>query len=135
VGFEVSIPQLFTPPERDQVMGRIAVTKSGERQGHATVSYKHEMLAGALTKKARLPYRARLPARLMEEFDGWVRHDRVEFLFVLTGTIRLYTEFDEPTEMRRGDSAYYNAAMGHNVVSTSQKDAMMLWVTAIGNAG
>jgi hypothetical protein len=44
VGFEVSIPQLFTPPERDQVMGRIAVTKSGERQGHATVSYKHEML-------------------------------------------------------------------------------------------
>jgi mannose-6-phosphate isomerase-like protein (cupin superfamily) len=71
----------------------------------------------------------------MEEFDGWVRHDRVEFLFVLTGTIRLYTEFDEPTEMRRGDSAYYNAAMGHNVVSTSQKDAMMLWVTAIGNAG
>jgi len=37
--------------------------------------------------------------------------------------------------MRRGDSAYRDAAMGHNVDSTSHEDAMMLWVTTIGNAG
>lgn len=64
-----------------------------------------------------------------------MRHGGEEFLFVLIGKIRIYAEFYEPTEMRRGDSAYYDAAMGHNVVSTSQEDAMMLWVTAIGNAG
>lgn len=49
VGFEVSVSQLFTPPERDQVMGRIVVTKSGEGRGHATITYKHEMLGGTLT--------------------------------------------------------------------------------------
>ena len=134
-GLEVSVSPLFMPPERDQAMGRIGVTNSGEGQGYATVTYKHEMLAFAPTIKARLPYRARIRARLMEEFYGWVSHDCEEFLFVLTGTLWLYTEFYEPTEMRRGDSAYRDAAMGHNVVSTSQEDAMMLWVTTIGNAG
>jgi hypothetical protein len=32
--------------------------------------------------------------------------------------------------MSRGDSAYYDAAMGHNVVSISDDDATILWVTS-----
>jgi quercetin dioxygenase-like cupin family protein len=88
-------------------------------------------LAESLVKKKMLPYRARIRARNIEEFDGWVRHDGEEFLLVLTGVIRLYTEFYEPTEMRRGDSAYYDAAMGHNVISVSPEDATILWVTAL----
>jgi hypothetical protein len=33
--------------------------------------------------------------------------------------------------MRRGDTAYYDASMGHNVVSLSDEDATILWVTAL----
>ncbi len=131
VGLDISIPQLFTPPEREQVNGRLAVTRSDEGMNHPTATYEHEMLANALTKKAMLPYRARVRARDMDEFDGWVRHDGEEFLYVLTGVIRLYTEFYEPFEMRRGDSAYYDATMGHNVISVSDDDAMILWVTSL----
>ncbi|WP_420838961.1 helix-turn-helix domain-containing protein [Aliiroseovarius subalbicans] len=131
VGLEISVPQLFTAPKAAQVSGRMAVTKSGEGAAHATTTYEHEMLAGALTKKAMLPYRARVRARSFDEFDGWVRHDGEEFLYVLTGAIRLITEFYEPVEMRRGDSAYYDASMGHNVVSTSDEDATILWVTSL----
>ena len=89
------------------------------------------MLAGALTNKAMLPYRSRVRARSVEEFDGWVRHEGEEFLLVLTGVVRLYTEFYEPIEMARGDSAYYDATMGHNVISVSQDDATILWVTSM----
>ena len=96
-----------------------------------TATYEHELLAGALTKKAMLPYRARIRARRFEEFDGWVRHDGEEFLYVLTGIVRLLTEFYEPVELRRGDSAYYDATMGHNVVSVSDDDATILWVTSL----
>jgi transcriptional regulator with XRE-family HTH domain len=131
VGLEISVPQLFTPPMRDQVNGRMAVTRSGAGQGHATATYEHELLAEALTKKQMLPYRARIRARSMGEFDGWVRHDGEEFLYVLTGVVRLFTEFYEPIEMRRGDSAYYDASMGHNVVSVSDEDATILWVTSL----
>ncbi|SFQ54852.1 Transcriptional regulator, contains XRE-family HTH domain [Roseivivax halotolerans] len=130
-GLEISVPQLFTPPKRGQVNGRLATTKAGQGAPQATVTYEHELLAETLTKKAMLPYRARIRARRMEEFDGWVRHDGEEFLYVLTGVVRLYTEFYEPIEMRRGDSAYYDATMGHNVVSVSEDDATILWVTSL----
>lgn len=130
-GLEISVPQLFTPPQRDQVIGRMAVTRVGDGTAHATATYEHELLAETLTKKQMLPYRARVRARSMDEFDGWVRHDGEEFLYVLTGVVRLYTEFYEPVEMRRGDSAYYDGSMGHNVVSVSDEDATILWVTSL----
>ncbi|WP_443069348.1 helix-turn-helix domain-containing protein [Sulfitobacter sp. EhC04] len=130
-GLEISVPQLFTPPAAEKINGRMAVTKSGEGAAKATTTYEHELLGETLRKKQMLPYRARIRARTMEEFDGWVRHDGEEFLYVLTGVIMLYTEFYEPVEMRRGDSAYYDATMGHNVVSTSAEDATILWVTSL----
>jgi hypothetical protein len=45
--------------------------------------------------------------------------------------VRLYTEFYEPVDLRRGDSAYYDASMGHNVISLSEEDATILWVTSL----
>lgn len=131
VGLEISVPQLFTPPAAEKINGRMAITKSGEGSAKATTTYEHELLGDALLKKQMLPYRARIRARSMEEFDGWVRHDGEEFLYVLTGVIMLYTEFYEPVELRRGDSAYYDATMGHNVVSVSAEDATILWVTSL----
>ena len=130
-GLAISVPQLFTPPSKAQVNGRMAVTKAGEGQAQATVTYEHELLAGSLSRKQMLPYRATIRARSFDEFSGWVRHDGEEFLFVLTGVVRLYTEFYEPVDLRRGDSAYYDAAMGHNVVSLSDEDATILWVTSL----
>ncbi|NOD46417.1 MULTISPECIES: helix-turn-helix domain-containing protein [unclassified Ruegeria] len=131
IGLEISVPQLFTPPQRNQVIGRMAVTRSGDGAAHATATYEHELLAETLTKKHMLPYRARVRARSMEEFEGWVRHDGEEFMYVLTGVVRLFTEFYEPVEMRRGDSAYYDGSMGHNVISVSDEDATILWVTSL----
>ncbi len=130
-GLGISVPQLFTPPTKGQVMGRRSVTRMGEGVAHPTTTYEHEMLAHELTTKKMLPYRAQVRARSFDEFEGWVRHDGEEFLFVLTGTIRLFTEFYEPVEMRRGDSVYYDASMGHNVISTSPEDATILWVTSL----
>src|SRR6056297_3663613 len=131
LGLEISVPQLFTPPQRDRISGRMAVTKAGDGAHHATTTYEHELLGEALSKKRMLPYRARIRARSVDEFDGWVRHDGEEFLYVLTGVIRLFTEFYEAIEMRRGDRAYYDGTMGHNVVSVSDEDATILWVTSL----
>ena len=90
-----------------------------------------QILVVTFTRAATAELRARVRARSFDEFDGWVRHDGEEFLYVLTGAIRLLTEFYEPVEMRRGDSAYYDASMGHNVISVSDEDATILWVTSL----
>lgn len=132
VGLGISVPQLFTPAPAPQANGRMTVTRAGEGAAHLTTTYEHELLAESLSRKRMLPYRARVRARRLEEFDGWVRHEGEEFLYVLTGRIRLFTEFYEPVDMARGDSAYYDAAMGHNVISISQDDATILWVTSLG---
>jgi len=131
IGLQISIPQLFTPPMNNQINGRLTHTKAGEGQSHVTVTYEHELLANNLSKKRMLPYRAVVHARSMDEFEGWVRHDGEEFLYVLSGVIRLFTEFYEPIELRRGDSAYYDASMGHNAVTLSAEDATILWVTSL----
>ncbi len=130
-GLEISVPQLFTAPQSERAGGRMAVTSAGQGAAHATATYEHELLGDSLSAKKMLPYRARIRARSMDEFDGWVRHDGEEFLYVLTGIVRLFTEFYEPVEMRRGDSAYYDATMGHNVISLSDEDATILWVTTL----
>lgn len=132
VGLEISVPQLFTPPSGSAEVTPLVVTQAGEGTSHLTATYEHEILADTLTNKRMLPYRARIRARSMEEFDGWVRHDGEEFLYVLTGIIRLYAEGHEPVDMRRGDSAYYDGRMGHNVISVSPEDATILWVTTLG---
>lgn len=132
-GLSISVPQLFTPPNSDHVMARLSVTKASEGRELITSTYEHEMLAMEIKSKAMLPYRARIRARSFDEFDGWVRHDGEEFLYILSGVVTFYTEFYEAVEMRRGDSAYYDASMGHNLISTSQDDATVLWVTALGH--
>ena len=130
-GLEISVPQLFTPPAQQPASGRMTVTRVDEGMAQPTPTYDHRLLAGQLSQKKMLPYQALVRARNMADFDGWVRHGGEEFLYVLTGEIRLFTEFYAPIDMRRGDSAYYDASMGHNVISLSREDAQILWVTSL----
>lgn len=130
-GLGIDVPQLFTPAPADRISGRRAITRAGEGRDHPTATYEHEMLATDLARKRMLPYKAVIRARDFAEFDGWVRHEGEEFLLVLSGAVRFYSEFYAPMDLQTGDSAYYDASMGHCLVSTSPEDAMILWVTAL----
>jgi transcriptional regulator with XRE-family HTH domain len=130
-GLGIDVPQLFEPAGESRVSGRRAITRAGQGAPHPTPTYEHEMLAEDLSRKKMLPYRTVVRARAFEEFDGWVRHDGEEFLLVLSGAVRFFSEFYAPVELGAGDSAYYDAAMGHCVVSCSAEDAVILWVTTI----
>ena len=129
-GLSIDIPQLFSSPSKVQATGRRDVTRSGEGKPHPTSTYDHQLLATQLTNKKMMPYKTRVHARAFEDYPDWVRHDGEEFLFVLEGSITLFTEFYEPVRLDKGDSVYYDASMGHVVVSVSDADAEILWVTA-----
>jgi len=60
VGLEISVPQLFTPPQKDQINGRMNVTKAGSGTEYLTTTYEHMLLSDTLTKKKMLPYHARI---------------------------------------------------------------------------
>lgn len=130
-GLGIDIPQLFSQPRTGaKPAGRRDITRKGEGKPHPTPTYEHELLATQLTQKKMVPFRTRVHTRTFDEFNDWVRHDGEEFLYVLSGSILLYTEFYEPVELNEGDSAYYDCTMGHALVSTSEEDAECLWVTA-----
>ena len=131
-GLGITVPQLFTPPKSGKMLARRSITKAGEGRGLVTATYEHEIIAADITHKSMLPYRATVRARHFDEFNGWVRHDGEELLYVLAGEVEFYTEFYEPVRLGVGDSAYYDATMGHNLISTSKEDALILWVTSQG---
>ena len=129
-GMGISVPQLFTPPKSGKMLARRSITRGGEGRAHVTATYEHEIIAADISHKRMLPYRATVRARHFDDFDGWVRHDGEELLYVLAGEVEFYSEFYEPVRLSVGDSAYYDATMGHNMISTSKKDAVVLWVTS-----
>ncbi|MCG7489273.1 XRE family transcriptional regulator [Vibrio sp. Of14-4] len=130
LGLQIDMPQLFEPPRKKVATARRDITKTGLGKPHPTPTYEHELLATQLSNKKMMPFKSRIHARNFEEYGDWVRHDGEEFLLILSGSVLFYSEFYEPVELDEGDSVYYDATMGHMLISTSEEDANILWVTA-----
>jgi transcriptional regulator with XRE-family HTH domain len=129
-GLQIDIPQLFAPPKQISATGRRDVTHNKQGRAHPTSTYEHELLATQLTNKKMMPFKSLVRARDFAEFSEWVRHDGEEFLLVLSGEITFFSEFYEPVNLNEGDSVYYDANMGHMIISISEADALILWITA-----
>ena len=130
-GLGIDIPQLFSQPSPDNAMGgRRDITRANATKTHPTPTYEHELHSTQLTQKKMIPFKTRVHARSFDQFNEWVRHGGEEFMYVLEGEVMLYTEFYEPVTLAKGDSAYYDCTMGHALVSVSEEDAEVLWVTA-----
>lgn len=134
-GLGIDLPQLLSPPRvQPRTMGRRDLTRRGDGQRHPTPTYEHELLSCELAQKRMIPFKTIVRARAFDEFSEWVRHDGEEFLMVLDGDILLYTEYYEPLSLTRGDSLYFDSAMGHALVSVSEDDAVVLSVCTRGDS-
>jgi transcriptional regulator with XRE-family HTH domain len=127
-GLEVDLDEMLTAPRQVPPSGRRSITRAGRGPRHQTSTYAHEFLCTDLTHKLIVPSKTRVRARSVEDFPDWVRHDGDDFLLVLEGSVELHTEFYAPVTLEQGDSIYYDAQMGHICISTSAKDALVLWV-------
>ena len=129
-GLQIDIPQLFSAPKQVTAAGRRDITHNELGKAHPTSTYEHELLATQLTNKKMMPFKSRIRSRDFSDYTGWIRHDGEEFLLVLEGEITFFSEFYEPVNLAQGDSVYYDANMGHMLISISEEDALILWVTA-----
>ena len=129
-GLQIDIPQLFAPPKQVSATGRRDITRNEQGKAHPTSTYEHELLASQLVNKKMMPFKSRVRARDFSEYGEWIRHDGEEFLLVLSGEITFFSEFYESVNLSEGDSVYYDANMGHMLVSVSEEDALILWITA-----
>ena len=129
-GLQINIPQLFAAPKKVNTTGRRDITRKDLGKQHPTSTYEHELLATQLTNKKMMPFKSLIRARDFDAYADWIRHDGEEFLLVLSGELTFYSEYYEPVNLSEGDSVYYDANMGHMLVSVSEEDASIIWVTA-----
>lgn len=116
-GLGVDIGQFFTPIALGApgalLGGRRSFTPAGQGQRIETENYDHRYLAADCLNKRFVPVIAELRARTLEEFGELVRHPGEEFALVLEGTVEFHCELYAPLLMRKGDSIYFDSAMGH----------------------
>ncbi len=127
-GLSIDLVELFEQRKHSLPMGRRSVTRTDAGVPHLTATYTFELLATELSRKSLLPFKAKILARTIEEFDGWVRHEGEEFMLVLAGQVQVFTEHYSPVVLDAGDSIYFDSEMGHACVSLSEEPAEVVWV-------
>jgi uncharacterized cupin superfamily protein len=65
-------------------------------------------------------------AHSLAELDGLWSHVGEEFLYVLEGEISLHSELYEPSQLKKGDSAYFDSTMKHAYVAAGNAPARLL---------
>jgi transcriptional regulator with XRE-family HTH domain len=116
-GLGVDISQFFSPivvgTPGPVLGGRRSFTPAGQGQRIETENYDHRYLAADCLNKRFVPLIAELRARTMEEFGELIRHSGEEFTIVLEGSVEFHCELYAPQLMRKGDSIFFDSAMGH----------------------
>jgi transcriptional regulator with XRE-family HTH domain len=128
-GLKIDLGELFGSTPKLDFGGRRALTRRGAGKPHAYRGYAMELLATELAHKAMLPFLVRITAHSIEAFDDWGRHEGEEFIYVISGSVCLYTELYTPTQLEPGDSLYFDSRTGHYAISTSKEDAVVLWMS------
>jgi len=134
VGLKIDLGELFGAAPKINAGGRRALTRKDAGQRRASPDYRMELLATDLAHKTMLPFRIRITAHSLDAFEDWRRHEGEAFLYVLSGSVCLYSELYAPTYLEAGDSLYFDSRAGHAAISAGEADAEVLWV-ATGVAG
>ena len=128
LGLDINVSELFSQAPRPVPLGRRSITRRGEGVTHESAQYRYEVLNADLSDKRFVPLVTVIKAHSIGEFRSLLRHDGEEFIYVLEGVVVLNTEFYAPTVLSKGDSVYFDSAMGHACVSGGEEDAVVLWV-------
>ena len=110
--------------------GRRSVTRSGSAPWADSERHSHLYPAADLLGKMMVPIVINISARSVEELGGLVRHGGEEYLYVLRGSMELRTDLYAPLPLGPGDSVYFDSAMGHAYVRTSDEPCTVLSVCA-----
>lgn len=128
LGFDIDITELFAGNPGQDAAGRRSITLAGQGRPMETPVYNHRLIAVELKHKKILPFVTTIKARSLEDFKSWSQHSGEEFLYILEGEICFQTEHYEPAILGVGDCVYIDSTMQHACYSTSEADAVVLWV-------
>lgn len=96
-----------------------------------TARYLSEVLCTDLANKKMHPAVNTVEKRSVSEVGGLASHPGEEFLYVLSGTLVLHTDFYAPVMLDQGDSIYFDGMMPHAYIAGGDGPARILVVTTV----
>jgi transcriptional regulator with XRE-family HTH domain len=110
------------------VMARRSLSSDNNSIQIATPTYDYEYLCTDLREKRMVPILARIRAHDINEFEGPVRHQGEEFIFVLEGSVEVHLQFYTPVVLTKGQGMYLDSSMSHAYVAKDCDSALILAV-------
>lgn len=129
-GLDINVEMLFNEAATAMHAGRRSVTRAGEGVVVRARNYRYEMLSTDISNKKFVPIVATLSSFQVENAANFLRHSGEEFIYVLSGTVRILTDIYSPLTLQPGDSCYFDSTMGHMLVSAGKEEAVILWVAS-----
>ena len=133
LGLGIDLQDLLSGEEQPHpapATGRRSVTRAGTGRVADSERHSHLYPAADLLGKLMVPIIINVSARSVEEVGGLVRHSGEEYLYVLCGSMELRTDLYAPLPLGAGDSVYFDSAMGHAYIRTSDDPCTVLSVCA-----
>lgn len=134
-GLQVDIAELFVTAQSHMGAGRCSIERQGAGEIHDTPFYHHRLLCSQLANKKMMPFVSRIKKHRVKGEEGWSHHEGEEFVYVLAGQVQLHTEFYQPVTLNQGEGFYIDSRMRHRVISVSEHDAEVLWVSTTPELG
>ncbi|MCX7057033.1 MAG: XRE family transcriptional regulator [Proteobacteria bacterium] len=136
-GLQIDLTELLSSRidgEAPPTLTRRTVTApaSGKIMEVGTSVYRY--MCTEMSAKRMTPMWVEIHAHSLAETNGLLAHQGEEFTFVLAGTVRLHTEFYEPTVLETGAAVYFDSTMRHTYVAVGDRPAQILCVCAIADA-
>ncbi len=138
-GLDIDITQLFAaatsvPAATNTATGRRSITPAGEGPSIKTATYNYTYPSADLLNKTLNPMIIDIKVRSIDDFGDLMRHSGEEYVLVLEGECDFHTDMYAPSRLKTGDSAYFDASMGHGYVAVGDGPCRILSVCSATDA-
>ncbi len=133
-GFNCDITDLFNESRLEAPLGRRSITRKGEGHLYRTNNYSYELLCNDISHKKIVPLRVVVKAKTTLEFGRFSKHEGEEFIFVISGTVEVHTQFFQPEILQQGDCIYFDSTMEHACINKGDEDAEIIWIATSSSA-
>jgi transcriptional regulator with XRE-family HTH domain len=131
-GLQIDISDLFPKNVGDDatsgrpITGRRSIARQNAGVELANDAFTYRYLCTDVAHKRIVPMMVEVRARSRAEIGALWSHVGEEFIYVLSGTLRLLTDGYEDVELSAGDSVYIDSTMGHGYLAAGDVAAKLL---------
>jgi transcriptional regulator with XRE-family HTH domain len=136
-GLGVDIARFFGSAggaDQPQNSTRRSIARVGEGQTIEVERGSYLYVAADLLKKRMTPIIGEVFATDIADYKNYQRHSGEEYVYVLEGTLDLYTDTYTPTRLEQGESIYFDSTMGHAYVKVGDHPCRILSICATPDA-